>query len=156
MNDNRSYKEIPFQNLAPIDNVKDEVSFKALDYALSEKKIHNVALTGNYGSGKSSVLASYTEQQKGKHQFLNISLATFAIEEKDEKTISSQKKLPETTIHAIEKSILQQIFYRKSGECFPFSRFNRVKNIDKAKRIWISIFIYPKKERTPIRLEEKG
>lgn len=141
MNDNRSYKEIPFQNLAPIDNVKDEVSFKALDYALSEKKIHNVALTGNYGSGKSSVLASYTEQQKGKHQFLNISLATFAIEEKDEKTISSQKKLPETTIHAIEKSILQQIFYRKSGECFPFSRFNRVKNIDKAKRIWISIFI---------------
>lgn len=141
MNDNRSYKEIPFQNLAPIDNVKDEVSFKALDYALSEKKIHNVALTGNYGSGKSSVLASYTEQQKGKHQFLNISLATFAIEEKDEKTVSSQKKLPETTIHAIEKSILQQIFYRKSGECFPFSRFNRVKNIDKAKRIWIAIFI---------------
>lgn len=141
MNDNRSYKEIPFQNLAPIDNVKDEVSFKALDYALSEKKIHNVALTGNYGSGKSSVLASYTEQQKGKHQFLNISLATFAIEEKDEKTVSSQKKLPKTTIHAIEKSILQQIFYRKSGECFPFSRFNRVKNIDKAKRIWISIFI---------------
>lgn len=141
MNDKRSYKEIPFQNLAPIDNVKDEVSFKALDYALSEKKIHNVALTGNYGSGKSSVLASYTEQQKGKHQFLNISLATFAIEEKDEKTISSQKKLPKTTIHAIEKSILQQIFYTKSGECFPFSRFNRVKNIDKAKRIWISIFI---------------
>lgn len=141
MNDNRTYKEIPFQNLAPIDNVKDEVSFKALDYALSEKKIHNVALTGNYGSGKSSVLASYTEQQKGKHQFLNISLATFAIEEKDEKTLSSQKKLPETTIHAIEKSILQQIFYRKSGECFPFSRFNRVKNIDKAKRRWISFFI---------------
>ena len=141
MNDNRSYKEIPFQNLAPIDNVKDEVSFKAIDYALSEKKIHNVALTGNYGSGKSSVLASYTEQQKGKHQFLNISLATFAIEEKDEKTVSSQKKLPETTIHAIEKSILQQIFYRKSGECFPFSRFNRVKNIDKAKRRWISFFI---------------
>lgn len=141
MNDNRSYKEIPFQNLAPIDNVKDEVSFKALDYALSEKKIHNVALTGNYGSGKSSVLASYTEQQKGKHQFLNISLATFAVEKKDEKTLSSQKKLPKTTIHAIEKSILQQIFYTKSGECFPFSRFNRVKNIDKAKRIWISIFI---------------
>ena len=53
MNDNRSYKEIPFQFLSPIDNVKDEVSFKALDYALSEKKIHNVALTGNYGSGKS-------------------------------------------------------------------------------------------------------
>ncbi|WP_405328631.1 hypothetical protein [Fibrobacter sp.] len=153
MNDNRSYKEIPFQNLAPIDNVKDEVSFKALDYALSEKKIHNVALTGNYGSGKSSVLASYIKQQKGKHQFLNISLATFAIEEKDEnadendqngcaeESSNSHRKLPETTIHAIEKSILQQIFYRKSGECFPFSRFNRVKNIDKAKRIWISIFI---------------
>ncbi|OWV15014.1 hypothetical protein B7990_14650 [Fibrobacter sp. UWB4] len=141
MNDNRSYKEIPFQNLAPIDNVKDEVSFKALDYALSEKKIHNVALTGNYGSGKSSVLASYIKQQKDKHQFLNVSLATFAVEKKDEKTLSSQKKLPKTTIHAIEKSILQQIFYTKSGECFPFSRFNRVKNIDKAKRIWISIFI---------------
>lgn len=50
------YKEIPFQHLAPIDSVKDKAVFEALDYALSQNNVHNIALTGNYGSGKSSVL----------------------------------------------------------------------------------------------------
>lgn len=57
------YKEIPFQHLAPIDTVNDKTTFDALDYALSQENIHNVALTGNYGSGKSSILESYIKQK---------------------------------------------------------------------------------------------
>jgi len=73
------YDEIKFEHLAPIDNVEDVVTFNALDYALSQNNIRNIAVTGNYGSGKSSVLQSYIKQNK-KNKFLNISLATFAIE----------------------------------------------------------------------------
>ena len=80
---NLKYKEILFEHLAPIDTVDDVVTFNALDYALSQNNIHNIAVTGNYGSGKSSVLQSYIKQNK-KNKFLNISLATFAIEEKEE------------------------------------------------------------------------
>lgn len=76
----KRHADIPFQHLAPIDSVDDSASFDALGYALDQQNIHNIAVTGNYGSGKSSVLASYVKKRlKGK--CLNISLATFAMEE---------------------------------------------------------------------------
>ena len=145
------YKEIPFQHLAPIDTIDDKTIFDALDYALSQNNVHNIALTGNYGSGKSSILESYIKRNrnclfiewilrqiskvpflnrfaKKKKWFLQISLATFAIEY-DDGTNSSKEVIPKTTEQEIEKSILQQIFYRKSGKKFPYSHFSRIKKI---------------------------
>ena len=146
------YKEIPFQHLAPIDTVDDKAIFDALDYALSQNNVHNIALTGNYGSGKSSILESYIKRNKNclfiewaskqiskipflkgftkkKKWFLKISLATFAIEKDVGKPNSRNDIIPATTIQEIEKSILQQIFYRKSGRKFPYSHFSRIKKI---------------------------
>lgn len=134
------YDEIKFEHLAPIDTVEDMVTFNALDYALSQNNIRNIAVTGNYGSGKSSVLQSYIKQNK-KNKFLNISLATFAIEEKEGQNGTSDDKLPETTIQKIEKSILQQIFYRKAGNKFPYSRFNRIKSLSFWHKIGIEFII---------------
>ncbi|MBO7412969.1 MAG: hypothetical protein J6U20_04810 [Fibrobacter sp.] len=151
------YKEIPFQHLAPIDTVDDKTTFDALDYALSQKNIHNIALTGNYGAGKSSILESYIKRNKRKNDFLKISLATFAVENKDEnanqenvttiseanqkakeddctearETKNSKGEFPETILQKIEKSILQQILYRKSGIKLPNSRFIRIKRTNK-------------------------
>lgn len=151
------YKEIPFQHLAPIDTVDDKTTFDALDYALSQRNIHNIALTGNYGSGKSSILESYIKCNKKKNNFLKISLATFAIENKNENVEQEindtngddsqraeenntsekcQTKIPkgefsETILQKIEKSILQQILYRKSGIKLPNSRFIRIKRTNK-------------------------
>lgn len=145
------YKEIPFQHLAPIDTVDDRTIFDALDYALSQNNVHNIALTGNYGSGKSSVLESYIKRNKNclfiewalkqiskipflnrftkkKKWFLKISLATFAVEN-DDNSNNSRDVIPTTTVQEIEKSILQQIFYRKSGKKFPYSHFSRIKKI---------------------------
>lgn len=147
----KKYKEIPFQHLAPIDTVDDKTIFGALDYALSQNNVHNIALTGNYGSGKSSVLESYIKRNKNclfiewalkqiskipflnrftkkKKWFLKISLATFAVEN-DDNSNNSRDVIPTTTVQEIEKSILQQIFYRKSGKKFPYSHFSRIKKI---------------------------
>ena len=157
------YKEIPFQHLAPIDTIDDKTIFDALDYALSQNNVHNIALTGNYGSGKSSILESYIKRSrncpliewglkqiskipflinctKKKKWFLKISLATFAIEN-DDNTNSPKDVIPTTTEQEIEKSILQQIFYRKSGRKFPYSHFSRIKKIGLFRKIVTEIVI---------------
>ena len=38
------YEEIKFEHLAPIDTVEDEVTFNALDYALSQNNIRNICI----------------------------------------------------------------------------------------------------------------
>ena len=151
------YEDIPYQYLSPVNTVKDDAVFKALDYALSQENVHNVALTGRYGSGKSSILDSYIKCKKHFllvnallkliskiwffqkfRWFLKISLATFAIEDE---TGKQKDGLPETTIQKIEKSILQQIFYRKSGRKFPYSRFCRINKVNPLTKIVVEILI---------------
>lgn len=175
------YDEIPFQHLAPIDSVKDKTVFEALDYALSQNNVHNIALTGNYGSGKSSILESYIKQKDhcflinpllkaisklklynwilrkcsaseirplkwiykkiNLSYFLKISLATFVIENDTDDSKVSKEALPATTEQKIEKSILQQIFYRKSGRKFPYSHFSRIKKIGSFRKIITEIVV---------------
>ena len=145
----KRHADIPFQHLAPIDSVDDSATFDALDYALTQQNIHNIAVTGNYGSGKSSVLASYAKKRL-KRKCLNISLATFAMEEANDADSPSQQDakkpdgaLPETTVQKIEKSILQQIFYRNHGGKFPYSRFSRIKKIPFWKKCLMEVAILP-------------
>ena len=129
------YTEIPFEHLAPLDSVNDPEVFKSLDYALSQDCIHNIAVTGNYGSGKSSVLNTYIKTHK-KHKFLNISLATFTEE------VAQQGEETKPTTQKIEKSILQQIFYSTSSSKLPDSSFHRIKKISFWKKlVWELLFL---------------
>lgn len=149
---NTKYEEIKFRHLAPDDSIDDPVIFDALDYALSQNSIHNIALTGNYGSGKSSVLASYIKKNKSKNKFLTISLATFTTDDskKSDKhgngdnqgqSDESENSLSDTIIQKIEKSILQQIFYRQPGHRFPYSRFSRIKILNVWRKIAIELIV---------------
>lgn len=90
----------------------------------TDKLIRNIALTGPYGSGKSSVL--YTLQQKYKqYEYLQISLATlesYDILEDAEKKKESTEQLN----RLIEYSILQQLIYREKYATVPNSRIKRI------------------------------
>ena len=62
-NDNQQ-SNAEYFSLSPFDRIveKDDVYkkyYKAFDFALKNRNVHNVAITGNYGSGKSSVIDSY-------------------------------------------------------------------------------------------------
>ncbi len=105
-----------FEDLTPniIDDAK--VYTDSLNWALRNKNIKNIALTGSYGSGKSSILKTFKENYK-EFKYLNISLATFEDERKDD---DLNKK--------VELSILQQLLYLEKGEKLPNSRFKRIKN----------------------------
>ncbi len=145
-----SMKEIPvaatseaqYYSLAPVDNAENaEPYLKALSWAISnrkEKNIKNVALTGPYGSGKSSILRTFQNKNEDKSiHFLNISLATFKEQEESSKPDTSSDEL----LRLIELSILQQIFYFEDDSKIPDSRFRRIKSQKKSNLIWTSICI---------------
>ena len=119
-------KNIKFYSLAPTDNAENsDIYLSALDWAIKEPNIKNIAVTGNYGSGKSSILNTYQKKSKNKERFLNISLATF-----DQKDYKKDDNI-------IEKSILQQLFYKEKINKTPFSRFKKINNLDN--KLWLKI-----------------
>src|SRR3990170_7227092 len=65
-----------FVNIAPTDQAdKDGVYSEALFFATADPKVFNIALTGPYGSGKSSIIQSFL--RKYQRPTLHISLAAF-------------------------------------------------------------------------------
>ena len=65
----------PFFSLTPTNKAKKiETYSKAMDFALSQDDIRNIAITGSYGAGKSSFLRTYFDEAK---DVLWISLASF-------------------------------------------------------------------------------
>ena len=142
----KNANKIKFEHLAPVSNIPKEdtkVFDEAMDFALKDENIHNIAVTGSYGAGKSSLIKSYEKHHD--YKFLNISLATFEIKknmtnqnveqtdylEEGEPTEESADVtiIPFSMLQRIEKSILQQMFYKESFWKLPFSRFRRIRNI---------------------------
>lgn len=113
--------------------------FRALDYALSREDVKNIAVTGAYGAGKSSIILSYLQLisarktlshkirylirlKKPKHvdDHVIISLANFETDE----TLRSSESLSKE--QSIEYSILQQILYKVDKGSLPDSRVERI------------------------------
>ncbi len=138
------------QSLQPIKLNKEDPSYKTveelaevLDHAVSNKDIRNVAITGPFGSGKSSIIQTLMEEHKEFH-YLPLSLATLqAYEEgeikKEKNTISDEGKEKQSEIlnRKIEYSILQQLIYKENIEKVPNSRFRRIIHLGKKK-----LFLY--------------
>ncbi|MEN2416432.1 YobI family P-loop NTPase [Flavobacterium mesophilum] len=123
-----------YSSLSPIDNGDENGHYsKALLWALKNRKkedIKNIALTGPYGSGKSSILKTFQKNYKGRDlKFLNISLATFAEEKpKCDKKGNKIKTDKNELLKLIEISILEQIFYHENDNKIPDSRFKKIKS----------------------------
>ncbi|MGU8947461.1 YobI family P-loop NTPase, partial [Clostridium perfringens] len=106
-----------YESLTPKDNLEKSKSYiKALKESIDDLKRKNIAISGIYGSGKSSIIESFKQQYK-EYKYLDISLATFIS--------SEENKLEEE----LERNILNQIFYKVSYDKMPYSRFRKIKNI---------------------------
>ena len=135
-----------FEKLSLIEDVDVSVYEEAIDFAFADPDIRNIAISGAYGSGKSSVLASYKKKRPHKN-FMHISLTHFVPEKKQETSYeteiikpSCQQKLNnrcnvghvsipahKTDIAALEGKILNQLIHQLDARNIPQTNF-RIKN----------------------------
>ena len=109
-----------FERLTPIDDMD-----LAIDYVFDNPDIKNVAITGAYSAGKSSVLASYKKKHE-KLRFLHISLAHFQSSDKENETKENKKGANE---FALEGKILNQLIHQIPSEKIPQTNFKVKKTI---------------------------
>lgn len=108
-----------FVNLAPtVEADKAGVYAQAINFAINDDRVKNIALTGPYGSGKSSIIQSFLDKHRPKA--LHISLAAFIPDEE----VNGR----DVTRQEIERSILQQMLYGADANKLPLSRFKRIQS----------------------------
>jgi len=108
-----------FVDLAPTDEAdKAGVYSEAILFATNNAKVSNIALTGPYGSGKSSIIQSFLK--KYQRPALQISLASFVPD--------ADSEGEEVNRQEIERSILQQMLYGADANKLPLSRFKRIQS----------------------------
>ncbi|MDO3445430.1 ATP-binding protein [Agrobacterium sp. V1] len=112
--------DIPrFVDLAPTDKADPAgVYSSALIEATENPRVMNIALTGPYGSGKSSIIKSFLKLYR--RPVLQISLAAFLPEAVTTGGGVSKQE--------IERSILQQMLYGADANRLPLSRFKRIQS----------------------------
>ena len=132
---------------------------QAIASKLGSENVKNIALTGPYGSGKSSVLKTLVHDF-GKAKYLNISLATLeddtfyqGTEETSKGGKETQSKgrdgsnskestqEKESINHLIEYSILQQIIYKEKSHKLRQSRLKRIQNIKWGKALFVGALL---------------
>lgn len=113
--------------MAPVDDIENGAEYlNALEWALGNKRIKNIALAGPYGSGKSSIIETYLKYHHTvKNKSLRISMATFV-----EHVINEDGKTKRVEIgqNEIELGILKQLFYKVNHKKIPQSRFRATPN----------------------------
>lgn len=111
-----------YVDLAPTSNADPKGIYStALAFAMANDKVLNIALTGPYGSGKSSIINTYLKRYEGN--YLRISLASFLPDSEDNRR--------EIDPQEIERSILQQMLYGQDADKLPLSRFKRIQRPSK-------------------------
>ena len=155
--------EIP--ELKPLYPQYDESSHspyvKRLEKALQgeDTKIHNIALSGVYGSGKSSILEKVVKdlEEERPHTTRTISLAPLAaqLKKQDDRKVSSvsnegdsapeesgtspESSKPSSITNLIQKEIIKQLLYGTDPGKIPASHFHRINEIGLGKQLLSSL-----------------
>ena len=128
-------KKQQYNSLAPRNDIKDSATVDMLEKALIEKSNKNVALSGKYGAGKSSIVLSTLKKQR-KLKPLYISLGMLGINDQEIKD-----KDIDIISRNIEKSIIQQIIYKEKSNKFPASKIKRIPYVNKILIFFITLII---------------
>ena len=125
---------IKFYDLSPVNDITLDIYKEAISYSLKNNNIKNIAISGSYGAGKSSVLESYKNQEKNKN-FLHISLTYF--KELDDK----EDKNEILNINTLESKILNQLIHQISVDKIPQTCFKVKRKIDKGEILFSTVLI---------------
>ena len=109
--------------LSPCNIDAEDTSHLAVDdlrFALEQANSRNIAVTGHYGSGKSSVANTCIDEMRIGDKVLRISMSTFSLP-------SDNNQHPDE----IEYKIVQHLLYKCDKSRIPYSRFQQLYHIDK-------------------------
>lgn len=109
-----------------------------LNRALRKSDVRNIALSGPYGVGKSSILQGF---RKNHPEAIFISLSTLGFREsKNHRSAagSSGKGAVSEETNRIQKEIVKQLLYREAPNKLPASRFKRIHRMTRRSRIGAS------------------
>lgn len=128
-----------YRDLTPIDSVENGDEYiEALKWAFQNKKVKNIALTGPYGAGKSSIIETFLRKNdedksavnKIRSSALKISMATFL---KGNIATDDPNGKIQVDADEVEKGILKQLFYKVEPGKIPQSRYRKLHPIKKLK-----------------------
>ena len=123
-----------FQKLTPIFDADISVYEEAINFALSNSDIKNIAISGAYSAGKSSVLESYKKKHEN-YRFVHISLAHFRTPEQENG--ESEEIVKESVL---EGKILNQLIHQIPAENIPQTNFRVKKGISRKQLVWLTAF----------------
>jgi hypothetical protein len=149
--------ELYFKKLTPIKDADISTYKQALDYIFEEEDLLNVAITGAYSSGKSSVLETYKSKNDKNLKFIHVSLADFEmINESTESNVRKGFSITnsETTLEGkiinqsttnsetvLEGKIINQLIHQISSEKIPQTHFKIKRNGSIRKTVEIASFL---------------
>lgn len=136
-----------FERLTPKDDIDLNIYENALDFALKDPAVRNIALSGAYSSGKSSVLESYKKKHNGdklfrKIKFLHISLAHFETPDEINKEDFNNDTGNDTVSESIlEGKILNQLIHQIPAKRIPQTNFRVKKRTQTVKVILLTFLL---------------
>lgn len=137
-------EKLPFKKLTPETDMDMSVYDEAIDYAFAHADIKNVAISGAYGAGKSSVLESYKVKHPDK-KFRHISLAHFHDPEQEssgtENDEGNDTAEGESIESILEGKILNQLIHQIPVEKIPQTNFRIKREGSKQQTAKITAFL---------------
>ena len=141
------YEKKTYNILSPTDDAEisqetlNQLKFAILD---TDEPIRNIAITGLYGSGKSSAWLTFCKKYKVSKlkKLVKISLSKFC--DNEEENSSSKVKLAKIKEEEtkIEIAIVQQLIYSKKNEDLKYSNYPKIKNLTDLKTIFPTSFLF--------------
>lgn len=132
-------------NLVPLtpEYIEDEHGgyVAELENALKNDEIRNIALSGPYGVGKSSILRELARRLKGRVVELSLSTLAATRPPESEKLDEAVPIQATTTTNRIQQEIVKQLLYRMDPAKARASRFHRIERFDwKRERVAALLF----------------
>lgn len=142
-----------YPSLAPTDNYDPIKPYEeVLEHNIDQECSKNIALSGPYGSGKSSILKTFFKNKinKYKNRVIYVSLAAFCESDNEDGNSDAntndlqseplKQDSPQAALQRqLELSILQQLIYHVTPQDIPQSRFKRIRHISERTIIFHSI-----------------
>ena len=141
---NKVLSNLKFNSLAPSilkgeELEKNRVYIEALQEALYVPENKNIAIVGNYGSGKTSIINTFIDKNK-EFVYLKLSLASFVDANVEQVPQSDTKEKPRDW-ELLENSLVKQMIYLQKKSKMPYSSFKRINNVSNGVFFWHTFFL---------------